>query len=261
MVAQVTPELIYAVASSGQQRPYKNETKTAYLARQTHLHFNGKGLKSSAMPVGVCPNVKTLYLFDNKLESIEGLGSLSKLSHLYCQDNKISAVVDIAGLTSLKKIYLNGNCLPSLAPLAPLVNLEELHASSQRIDPEETFDVAGQVLASLRLRVLDLSNNGLETTDELVGCRWLETAILAKNKLNSLASVVPLLSAAPLVELDVRGNSVSNSRQSMDSIVVACPTVSVLNGRTLTASERPYLQQLHRLGRRRIDLSPDAPRG
>ena len=65
---------------------------------------------------------------------------------------------------------------------------------------------------------------------------------------------MPLLSVAPLAELDLRSNGVSDSRQQLDAVIVACPTIGKLNGRDLLASERPYLQKLHQLGKRRMDI-------
>lgn len=223
-IKEITAELLFAVAKHGQQRPRNDEKQQPYLARQTHIHLNNKGLQSSALPAGICPNLKALYLFENKIEKLADLGALLQLTHLYVQDNQISSF-DLAGLQNLRKLYINGNCLRSLAPLAQLHNLEELHAGSQRLSAGVSFDPAGTVLASLRgLRVLDLSNNNLESTEALVGCRALQTVNLAKNRLSSLASVAPLLLAAQLVELDCRGNSVSESRKNVDSIVVTCPS-------------------------------------
>ena len=66
--------------------------------------------------------------------------------------------------------------------------------------------------------------------------------------------MAPLLNASPLKELDLRGNQISDSRQHLDAIIVSCPTITVVNGRELTQSERPYLQQLMRLGKRRIEM-------
>ena len=57
-----------------------------------------------------------------------------------------------------------------------------------------------------------------------------------------------LLSASPLADLDLRHCGVSDSRQHLDAIIVSCPSIQTLNGRDLTASERPFLQQLHRRG-------------
>lgn len=254
---EITEKLLVDAAKAGTQRMKNGEAEAKYLARQTHLHLHGKRLTSSAMPGVPCPLLKSLYLFENHIEALQGLGSLSHLTHLYLQDNKIASISpDVESLRSLRKLFLDGNCLESLAPLAPLAGLEELHVAAQKLPFGVTLDVAPNVLAAMRhLRVLDLASNGLESTEPLVGCRSLQVCNLAKNRLHHLASVAPLLAAAPLTELDLRGNGVSDERQRLDSIIVLGPQLAQLNGRELTPSERPYLQSLHQRGRRRIDMS------
>ena len=121
------------------------------------------------------------------------------------------------------------------------------------------LDISPHALSAIRgLRILDLANNDLETTEGLAGCKSLVSVNLAKNRLGCLASVAPLLSAAPLDELDLRDNPVSAERQALDAVIVASPTLGRLNGRELTPSERPYLQQLHMRGQRSMDLADSA---
>lgn len=217
---ELTDELLFQAAStsSATTRPRPNEKPAKFLGRLTHLHLNGKQLTGLSFTPSSLAAINTLYLYDNNLTSFHGLGSLAQLRHLYLQNNSISSVdaADLSGLTRLKKLYLNGNCLGSLAPLAPLVNLVELHANNQRLPSGQLFDVAPHVLESMRsLRVLALANNGLTSTDGLALCQSLETVDLAKNHLDSLSAVTPLLSASPLKELDIRGNAISDSRQHL----------------------------------------------
>ena len=100
------------------------------------------------------------------------------------------------------------------------------------------------------LRVLVLANNELDSTVELNSCRSLEVVDLSRNRFHNVSTVQPLISANPIIELDLRNNEVSDKRQALDAIIVACPTIHRLNGRELTNAERLYLQQLHRLGKR-----------
>lgn len=246
----ITTELLASAASSSQAKPRPKESQAKFLARQTHLHLNDRRLTSSALPAGSCPALKALYLFDNEIEALEGLGSLGLLTHLYCQNNSISEVAsDVGSLKSLRKLYLNGNCLRSLEPLAPLVGLEELHASSQKLPAGMALDLAPTALGGMQhLRVLSVANNGLTSANELKSCRALQVVDLSKNQLRTLQDLLGLIAAAPIRELDVRANEMSDSRQELDSIIVHSPTIESLNGRDIMQNERPYLQQLHRLG-------------
>ena len=257
---EITTELLFSVAKYGHSKPRNDEPVVKFIARQTHLHLNGKQLKSCVVPNGCMPLLKVLYLYDNEIEVLEGLDSLAQLTHLYAYNNQIHEIKpDIGALTQLRKLFLNGNEIASLAPLAPLTGLEELHAASQRLQPDETFDPAPAALGGmLGLRVLDLSGNSLRTTDGLGECRGLEIVNLSKNPLLSLASVAGVLAASPITDLDLRQCGVSESRQRLDAVIVSCPTIQTLNGRTLTAAERPYLQQLHLRGFRQklVDGAP-----
>ena len=246
-------QLFKVVSRSSHSRPKRDEPPAKYIARQTHLHLNGRKLKECSLPSGSTPQLRALYLFDNEIERLEI--EMPTLTNLYAYNNHVSSVGDLSSLGRLQKLYLSHNRLQSLAALAPLQSLVELDASSQVLPPGEAFDISGEALANMRyLRTLKLANNGLTSTAELAGCRRLETVDLSKNQLSHMAAVAPLLGVAPLRDLDLRGNTISDSRQQLDAIIVACPTIGHLNGRELTQSERPYLQQLHRLGRRSMPL-------
>lgn len=252
MPRQISQELLLSVI---QQKMRSNENQAKFLARQTHLHLNGKGL-SVIEALACCPGLKVLYLFDNEIEAIEGLNSCSQLTHLYLQHNSISQVGDVSQLRRLEKLYLDGNCLRSLAPLAPLAaSLVELHASSQQLPEGQPLDLSPETLASMeRLRVLAVANNNLTSTAPLAGLRTLEKVDLSKNGLEALSAVAPLLAASPILELDLRGNPITDSRQALDAVIVAGRGIAVLNGRELTAAERPYLEQLHRRGARSLEM-------
>ena len=247
----ITQELLLSVI---QQKMRSNENQAKFLGRQTHLHLNGKGL-ATIEGLGCCPALKVLYLFENAIEVFEGLHT-TQLTHLYLQHNRIVHVGDVSHLRRLEKLYLDGNCLRSLAPLAPLAgSLVELHASSQHLPAGEALDLSPDTLASMvLLRVLALANNNLTTTAPLAGLRSLEQVDLSKNGIDALSAVTPLLAASHVLELDLRGNPVTDSRQALDAVIVAGRSITTLNGRELTAAERPYLEQLHRRGARSLEM-------
>ena len=169
-------QLFKVVSRSSHSRPKRDEPPAKYIARQTHLHLNGRKLKECSLPSGATPQLRALYLFDNDIERLDVGPMLPTLTNLYAYNNQISSVGDLSSLGRLQKLYLSHNRLQSLAALAPLQSLVELDASSQVLPPGEAFDISGEALANMRyLRTLKLANNGLTSTAELAGCRRLET--------------------------------------------------------------------------------------
>ena len=74
----------------------------------THLHLDGQGLTGNVEPIKLCLNLKVLYLFDNKLSSLSGLGSLNRLTHLYAQNNHLESLHDFTAPPALQQLFLNG---------------------------------------------------------------------------------------------------------------------------------------------------------
>ena len=101
------------------------------------------------------------------------------------------------------------------------------------------------------LRVFAAANNGLTEVLAIAELRGLQTLDISKNGIESVASVVPIFSSAlGITELDMRDNPLSANRQALDAVIVSCRDLHDLNGRTVTQSERLYLEQLRRRGTR-----------
>lgn len=235
-------------------KAYKGEKRAKFLARQTHISVNEKGL-DTVDGLQAIPQLQVLYAFDNQIEQLEMHGG-SFLTHLYLQRNRINGIGDLSSMKRLSKLYLDGNQILSLAPLVTLGNsLVELHLSSQLLPEGEVIDLDPDVLSSFHhLEVLSLANNGLTHVAPLAVIPSLTVIDLSRNLLEAEA-VAPLVSATPrLRELDLRGNPVSSSRQAMDTIIVTCRSLEILSGRELTPHERTYLDNLHRRGARQLSL-------
>eukprot|EP00906_Rhabdomonas_costata_P003320 RCo005073 len=73
----------------------KGEPAEKLLKRATHLALQGKGIERISN-LHLCSQLRVLYLYDNRIRSLEGLGGVSaQLTHLYLQNN------DIGGLNGL----------------------------------------------------------------------------------------------------------------------------------------------------------------
>lgn len=127
MSGGVEPELdTAALVRATPTKRLKNEPIGKFLGRITHLSLNGKGLSrvvrnlsSSAShaflterpsPVqdylAHCPNVRVLYLFENRLTGLEGLEACPLVTHLYLQNNSLTDTDGMAALTHLTKLYV-----------------------------------------------------------------------------------------------------------------------------------------------------------
>ena len=61
-----------------------------------------------------------LWLFDNKINDIKPLQSLTNLSELLLDNNSISDIKPLKSLSKLTKLYLRGNPIaPKTCPLKP----------------------------------------------------------------------------------------------------------------------------------------------
>jgi protein phosphatase 1 regulatory subunit 42 len=172
----------------------------------------------------LCPLVLTSLLCA-VIAALEGLSGLPCLTHLYLNDNLLPSISGLGALTGLQKLYLQGNCIqvgglgaahlasmtcnvqPSndslgfdathkhnncvlpftcayhspyplraclsvqvVSGLESLLCLEELHISNQRLPPGQSlvFDPASLEAVAPTLRVLCASNCGLQVYTRVV---------------------------------------------------------------------------------------------
>ncbi len=74
----------------------------------------------------ICPELKCLYLANNRIEDLEPLAGLSTLQGLYIHHNQVTDITPLANLASLTELYLYSNPISDLTPLHALANLNHL---------------------------------------------------------------------------------------------------------------------------------------
>ncbi len=106
-------------------------------------------------------------LWDNDIEDLSPLASLTDLRELWIPYNLISDLSPLAGLDKLVQLKVYGNKITSLEPLRGLTNLNVLDLRGNPLEPG--------TLACLRkckrLGMLGLSNTGLGDISDLQFCR------------------------------------------------------------------------------------------
>lgn len=121
------------------------------------------------------------YTFDEKINSLDGLGNLYRLTYVRSLGGQITTIEesDTHGLTQLKKLWVGRHRLHSIPGIATLTTLTELDLSANQ-----------------------LTNAALC----LSGLHALVTLDLGHNQLTSLA---PLVTLTQLKSLDVNGNQIT----------------------------------------------------
>jgi Leucine-rich repeat (LRR) protein len=116
-----------------------------------------------------CRRAQVLYLYGNRLTSIDCLTSLSNLTHLFLQSNNISRLCGLDGLSKLQKLFLSHNRIRCVEGLATCVSLLELQISDQRMGPDETLTFEESTLHGLSgcLAMLDISKNNVADLSQL----------------------------------------------------------------------------------------------
>ena len=83
----------------------------------THLHFANKRLLGDIAAITICSNLRVLYVYENRLTTLRGLGGLVHLTHLYAQDNRIESLHDFECPPNLQQLHLGGNKLSVIGGL------------------------------------------------------------------------------------------------------------------------------------------------
>lgn len=231
----------------------KNEHLAHYLKRITHVALNGDasgGSNKAAIRkienLQHCPNLKVLYLYDNEVEAIENLDAVPQLTHLHLQGNRLRRIENLEPLGLLEKLYLEKNAIVRLEGLRHCPRLQELYLANQAVplDTEFSFQEETMWALSRSLRVLDLSNCRVASTEPLAALRCLEQLDLSKNLISDLEAVFALVGGVTsLVELDLRGNPVTATTKYREkTITFSSARLAVLDKKDVDANQRRMMQ-------------------
>ncbi|EEC46179.1 predicted protein, partial [Phaeodactylum tricornutum CCAP 1055/1] len=170
-------------------------------------------------PVMFCPNLQELYLANNKLRNMAGLGSLTKLRKIDLGANRIREMdaAELAPLVHLEELWLGKNKIERIEGLSTLKKLRRLDIQSNRLTQVENLTSQTETLEELYLahngiategtilpsglgqtfellNVLDLSRNRLTQVNQLGHLKSLEELWLSGNKIATFDDVQNLSS-------------------------------------------------------------------
>jgi len=170
-----------------------------------HLRLNGNLLES--IDVSQMPNLRLLYLDQNRLGTITGLLKTKYLDSLSMREQRDGCRLNTAFLSEafeIRKLFISANLLEPFAPRANFLNLQYLEIANCGLEhlPAEFGEMFPNV------RVLNLSMNALRNIDALVGIVRLKTLHLAGNRLSMVRKTMEILKGFPtLTTVDLRNNA------------------------------------------------------
>ncbi|EFC49539.1 predicted protein [Naegleria gruberi] len=218
------------------------ESIRSFLKSLTHLHFDSCNI-SKIINLEHCPNLRVLYLYDNRITKIEGLNNNKQLIHLHLHHNLIEKIEGLDELVNLQQLYLNNNRIKIVENLTKLQKLQELHLQQQDIENSMILDSDSMKSLSNSLTLLDLSNNKIEDS---LSIGFLENLIeldLSKNRIDKMDQILFILeSNRQLHSLNLIGNSVCDSYKMRDQIIVSSSSdLTLLNQVEITDIQREFL--------------------
>ena len=244
MSSPLTPEFLTRRTNRWNRR--RGETPQEYLSRVTHLFLSELSL-SDLRGIELCKRLSVLYLYDNSIDKIHNLEFAVRLTHLYLQNNSITRLEGLSSLRSLAKLYLGGNLITVVEGMEGLRCLRELHVENQRLELGEKllFDPLSLHALSHSLCLLNISNNSIDTVQDLSILFSLESLYCANNKISDLLELANFLTRMTmLANLDLRNNPVC-SRQHYRENVITHSSLRQLDSREIPEHTRQFLHRLH----------------
>ena len=92
------------IMKGAKRRPTLGQSISDFYASITHLHFQNLRIVGDVEPIRLCANLRVLYLYENRLTSLKGIGQLRKLTNLYAQDNRIADLSDFEAPPALTQL-------------------------------------------------------------------------------------------------------------------------------------------------------------
>lgn len=238
--------------------PYPSDTE--------ELDLSGMGLKSSRLSeLSKLTELRTLYLSDNAITSLDFLNGLTKLRTLDLSGNKIKDASPVSSLLELRTLYLDDNKIEDFTPLLSLVNLNTLSITGMEIGETQLERLKAALPACIidcdgaSPDVVELTLGGKTfksnvTTLDLSGCNITDISLLSLctelEKLdlsnNAITDLTPLMDITGLKSLNLENNSVSDVKPLMGLKKLEYLNLSENEISSITAlSELKNLTELH----------------
>lgn len=188
--------------------------------------------------------VAALYLYDNNISKIEGLGSCRYLTQLFLQHNKISKMEGLSNCLQLKKLHLGHNRITVIEGIEKLTQLREMHIEHQVLPAGEklVFDPRSVMGIKMCLAVLNIAGNRLDDLSDIAQIQSLSQLNLSDNFVRNMKEIAGVLqNSARISELRISGNPICHLPKYRENIIVTAPELKLLDGKQITPIQREFL--------------------
>lgn len=238
--------------------PSRGMTLSQWQASIHHLHLADANLSGDLDLLRWAPSLQVLYVYQNHLTSLRGLGGTKRLTHVYANNNQLTELGFEAG-DALEQLHLNGNRIATLSGLQGACSLALLDLGGQRLDGAgKSEDASVQVCVRIEreslwgmapsLRNLNLSGCALEDEGlaQLVVLQQLQSLDLSTNLLDSTNVLSQLLFRLPrLGSLQVGGNPFLTARPKWrEALIITGESLKSINSKPVAVHERTFLVRL-----------------
>ena len=161
-------------------------------------------------------------------------------------------------LPNLRRLYLERNFISRLSGVIGCSSLEELSLCRQTHKKEFSFDEHSLATISMSMSTLDLSECGIVDPSALYFLEFVTNLNLKENSISDIDTLVPLLDTMTrLRDLNLIGNPVTKMSKYRDHLVLLSQSLEELDGKSIKANERMYLQNL--MAKKRVKLQTKKP--
>ena len=270
------------ILKGAKKKPVGGQTMDTFYKSITHLHFANQRLLEDVAAITLCSNLRVLYVYENRLTTLRGLGGLQRLTHLYAQENHIESLDDFEAPPNLEQLHLTGNRLRLIGGLETCTCLQELHVGSQKLlvspagtqgqgelepieepadaqayeaakakatdaPPALTFEPASLMAIAPTLVKLIASNSRIDddALEPLVVLQGLTSLDLRANNLASIGRLQQFLLRMPrLGSLKISDNPLCEAPKMRERLIVAAAALAELDGRPVKPNERAFIESL-----------------
>jgi len=191
------------------------------------LDLSGLGIKDLT-GIEYCRDMKVLTINNAQIADFTPLSAMRGLHWLYLENDNISDISFLANTRTLRILDLAGNHVSDLSPIEGCPLLWKVFLTNNNVYSlvplpyGREFFLAGNAITSLapladstHLRVLDINGNNVSDISVLSKSPWLKYLNLSNNKISDLKPLVDNPGVEKNDILDVRGNPLDLSSDSM----------------------------------------------